>query len=84
MLNVVSVPVLYDGVFDETLIKDIWSRLDSKDREGYVVRAASTWSYTEFASKLAKFVKAGHVQAKEHWMHGPLVPNQLNCVPKLL
>ena len=78
LLGVTPVPVLYDGPFDEALIRGIWndSRWDAS--EGYVVRVADAIPYAEFRGLVGKFVRRGHVQTNKHWMHGQRIePNGL-------
>lgn len=78
LLNIVSVPVLYDGIFDEGTIKQLWSEKDWNNREGYVLRVADAISYGEFRHVVGKFVRKGHVQTVKHWMHGQRIePNLL-------
>ena len=78
LLGIKSVPVLYDGIYDEQRIRALWSDKDWARSEGYVLRAADAIGYAEFKHKVGKFVRAGHVQTSKHWMHGqPIVPNSL-------
>lgn len=72
-LGIVPVRVLYDGIYDEELIKTLW---DGKT-EGYVVRIADGFWHSEFEHAVGKFVRADHVQTDEHWMNQPIVPNGL-------
>jgi len=72
------VPVIYDGVFDEAKIRKLWSEKDWDSVEGYVIRVADSFTYGEFKTKVAKFVRTGHVQTVKHWMRGqPIQPNGL-------
>lgn len=74
LLGVTPVPVLYDGVFDESLIKGLYnSDTDWETREGYVVRVARSFGYGEFRNCVGKFVRKGHVQTTKHWKHGQRV-----------
>jgi hypothetical protein len=70
LLGVRAVPVLYDGVFDERVIRQLWGQADWDRREGYVVRRADAFTYGEFRHTVAKFVRRGHVQTVKHWMRG--------------
>ena len=76
-----TVPVLYDGVFDEKIIKNLYDEKDLKKwltSEGYVVRVAREFGYGEFRKVVAKYVRSKHVTTTKHWMHGqPIVVNQL-------
>ncbi len=74
-LELRTVPVLYDGAFDQ----DWFDTFDCnpKTSEGYVVRLADGFSFDAFGRSVAKWVRAGHVQTDEHWMHHEVVPNGL-------
>jgi hypothetical protein len=71
------VPVLYRGIYDEDKIKSIWSGNECEGQEGYVIRNAGRFSYEDFNSNVAKFVRKNHVQSDEHWMHQKIIPNKL-------
>jgi hypothetical protein len=74
LLDLQSVPVLWRGVWDETLVRGLWpfpSRHGSV-AEGYVVRLASGYKRDAFARSIAKFVRPQHVQTDQHWMQGPV------------
>lgn len=45
--------------------------------EGYVVRTTSGFAFADFDQHLAKWVRPGHVQTDQHWMHQAVVPNGL-------
>lgn len=78
LLEIEPVPVLYDGIYDEKTIRALWKKEDWDTCEGYVIALAESFSYAEFKSKAAKFVRNGHVQTAKHWMNGqPVVPNTL-------
>ena len=55
--------------------------LDEHTSEGFVVRASESFTYDEFGSNVMKWVRKGHVQTSEHWMHQELVLNQLRQHP---
>ena len=40
LLGITSVPVLYDGIYDEALLRKLADSLDPSVSEGYVVRVA--------------------------------------------
>ncbi|MEV1246254.1 RNA ligase family protein [Nonomuraea sp. NPDC049750] len=68
-------PVLWRGVFDERALQGL--RLNPERQEGYVVRAVEGFGRAEFAGRVAKWVRRGHVQTGTHWMHATVVPNTL-------
>jgi RNA ligase len=74
-LGICHVPVLYDGVYNEALIRGLMG--DRGQMEGYVIRVADAFHYTEFHRSLAKYVRANHVTTTEHWKSAPIVPNGL-------
>ena len=68
-------PVLYRGLWDETLVGSI--DIDVNAVEGYVVRLESEFHYDSFNTSVAKWVRRGHVQTDKHWMHAEIVANGL-------
>ncbi|MEV4114964.1 RNA ligase family protein [Nonomuraea sp. NPDC049695] len=68
-------PVLWRGVFDERALRGL--RLDTERHEGYVVRAVEGFGREEFTGRVAKWVRARHVQTGTHWMQAAVVPNVL-------
>ena len=78
LLGIVSVPVLYDGIWDEVKIRAIEKTLDFQKDEGYVVRVADSFKYGEFKTSIAKYVRPNHVQTAKHWRAGRhFTPNEL-------
>lgn len=79
LFNVTPVTVLYDGIWDEGKIRAIEKKLNWDRNEGYVVRVADSFTYGQFKSSIAKFVRKGHVQTAKHWRAGrAFIPNKLN------
>lgn len=71
LLGITSVPVLYDGIFDEAAIKALYNEDKDWDSvEGYVIRTADAFAYGDFRRCVGKFVRKGHVMTAKHWMHG--------------
>lgn len=77
LLGLDHVPVIYEGLFDLELIKDIVSKINTKKQEGVVVRIADGFEYYDFNKCVAKWVRSGHVQTDEHWMNSEIVHNGL-------
>jgi hypothetical protein len=70
ILELTTVPVIYRGIWDEELIKNL--PIDLTKDEGYVVRVAGCFGREEFPTKVAKFVRKGHIREEcEHWMNKP-------------
>jgi hypothetical protein len=79
LLGIPLVPVLYAGIYDEAEIKKCYTGISKFGgvQEGYVVRLAYAFDYSDFAHSVAKFVREDHVQSGNHWMHQEVVPNKL-------
>lgn len=78
LLGITPVPVLYDGIYDETAIRALWNKSNWTTQEGYVLRLAESFAFSEFRTKSGKFVRASHIQTVKHWMHGqPMERNLL-------
>jgi hypothetical protein len=73
LLGITPVPVLYRGIYDEKIIRGLWTDKDWETREGYVIRYAGSFSYQAFRKSVAKFVRPKHVQTVKHWMHGQAI-----------
>lgn len=80
LLGIQSVPVIFDGEFDLSVLKKIAKELNPETNEGFVLRMADQFNYGQFRTHVAKYVRKGHVQTNKHWMHGqPIVPNSLKA-----
>jgi ATP-dependent RNA circularization protein (DNA/RNA ligase family) len=84
LLNLKTVPVLYEGIWDENKIKSLYTGVSvlGGEQEGYVVRVAESFPYDEQDKGLnsfftAKYVREKHVQTSAHWMNEKVVPNLL-------
>jgi hypothetical protein len=79
LLDMQTVPILYDGIWDEEKIKACWTGLSKfgSTQEGYVVRLADSFKLNEFANSVVKYVRENHVQTDEHWINIPVKPNLL-------
>ena len=78
IFGITPVPVLYDGIFDETKLREIEKSLSWERNEGYVVRLAESFPYRAFKNSIAKYVRAGHIQTTRHWRQGShFIPNKL-------
>jgi len=73
-------PVLYRGIYDEKFIKEnCYSKKSvyGDEQEGYVIRLASSFSFSKYRHSIAKFVRECHVQTNHNWMYQPVVKNGL-------
>ena len=75
LLGLPTPRILFQGPFDASAIEEI--KVDETESEGYVVRLAAGFAYTDFATSVAKWVRPNHVQSDGHWMHQTVVPNGL-------
>jgi hypothetical protein len=76
-LNLPTVPVLYEGVYDRDAIKTL--TIDTQTQEGYVVRPRRAFKAEEFQTYVAKWVRADHVDEDRfgHWTARATTPNSL-------
>lgn len=77
LFGVRPVRVIYDGLFDAKVIRNLWNPKDWDSSEGYVVRVAESYRYADFRHKVGKFVRHGHVQTVKHWMHGQAIEKNI-------
>ena len=75
LLNLHTVPVLYRGIWDEQIIKDL--KVDTATQEGYVVRIVESFKMRDFPKVVGKWVRPNHVTTNTHWKHQTVVPNGL-------
>ena len=69
-LELKTVPVIYVGIWDEKLIKELYKENYKDDEcEGYVVRLYDSFLLEDFDKSIAKYVRKDHVQTDEHWMY---------------
>jgi hypothetical protein len=77
LLGLSIAPVIYEGLYNEDALRNL---VNSHD-EGFVVRVKESFTYDEFAFKVAKYVRSNHVQTSEHWMSQKIEPNKLKETP---
>lgn len=79
LLSIIPVPTIYEGIWDEELLRKLYSSTrNGDDCEGYVVRLRDGFGYGDFRKSVAKYVRQGHVQTVKHWLTGQaMVKNQL-------
>lgn len=68
------VPILFEGVFEKSSQITEWFNDHIKEpsqfgpsQEGFVMRSIEGFAFDDFATHVAKFVRAKHVQTDEHW-----------------
>jgi hypothetical protein len=77
MLDIKMVPTLYDGVWDEKLIRGLYTQAKREVQEGYVVRVADSFPYLAFTKSVSKFVRVEHVATSHHWFFTCSEKNEL-------
>ncbi|MFI5297275.1 MAG: RNA ligase family protein [Polyangiales bacterium] len=76
LLGLKTTPVLYDGPWNERLIRSLYQeRFRGDPCEGYVVRLYEGFHYREFRHCTAKYVRPNHVTTHGHWMRTIVEPN---------
>ncbi len=76
LLGLKTVPVLYQGIYDESLIKNLWNDIKN-NHEGYIIRLENSFNYSMFKKSVAKFVRLNHVQTSHHWKRENIEKNNL-------
>lgn len=77
LLELIHVPILYTGVYDEKAIKGSWRpSVGLQESEGYVIRLFDSFHYDDFEKSVAKYVRKSHVKSDEHWMYQEIIPNK--------
>lgn len=81
LLEIVPVPVLYRGPWDQKVIEKLEKTMDFKREEGYVVRVTDMFNFRDFRNSVAKYVRKDHVLSVKHWLHGrAIIPNTIKKV----
>lgn len=80
-LDLATPKIIYRGIFDLDVLKNIAKNFDTSKSEGFVVRLADAFSYDDFSLSVTKWVRADHVQPNEngiteHWLKNTY-PNEL-------
>lgn len=79
LFGLVTVPVIYSGIWTKDTHSECLSKLDLEKQEGYVVRLADSFDVSDFSVSIAKFVRKSHVSTNNHWMYQKVVPNKLKA-----
>ena len=67
LLGLPQPKVLYDGLYNEHLIKDLYDNdRDWSNSEGLVVRVADSFHFKDFKNYVMKVVRKNHVQTTKH------------------
>lgn len=76
-IGLYTVPVIYSGIFDEKVIKSLWTPALAEKHEGYVVRSTDAFALDAFGDSVAKYVRPEHVNTNAHWMYQTVRRNLL-------
>jgi len=81
LLNIPTVPLIYMGKWDgkpEKIHDFVWKKkYDETQHEGYVIRSAGQFHYSQFRNKLLKYVRTNHVTSASHWKFERIEQNKL-------
>lgn len=67
LLGIQPVPVIYEGVFDEKRIRQLFRpEFEGNGMEGYVVRIRDAFHYRDFRTHAGKYVRADFPDAAKH------------------
>lgn len=78
LLGITSVPVLYQGPYNEVRLRSVATTIWCRSHEGYVIRPADGFSYQAFASVVAKYVRPNHQQSIKHgFRYQRVTPNRM-------
>lgn len=83
ILNLKTVPVIYEGVYDFEKIQQVFERYNEDNNnnvEGYVVRLSDEFKYYQFKNSVAKYVKPVFLeklkQQNGHWQTKKVIANK--------
>ena len=80
LLGLTVVPVYYYGVYDIDVISELNKEMEANPGtvEGYVIRLAREYHYSEFRDVCGKYVRKNHVQNNHgHWSQQKIIKNEL-------
>jgi hypothetical protein len=76
VLNLVTVPELYRGIYNEKEIKKLYKEnYEENEMEGYVVRNDGEFYYKDFRNNVGKYVRNNHINTHGHWIRSKLEIN---------
>jgi hypothetical protein len=80
LLGLTLVPVFYKGIWNMDFINELNKKMEQNPGtiEGYVVRLAREYHYSEFRKICGKYVRKNHVQNNHgHWSTQKIIKNEL-------
>lgn len=79
LLDLKTVHVLYRGLWDEKIVKNLYiSTFNNDPVEGYVVRLAEEFPYHAFRRAVAKYVDSSFSLADSHWKYREFTVNDID------
>lgn len=76
LLNLSIVPIIYQGIWDEKIIRNLYTpHFDNNECEGYVVRVADQFHYKNFKDNIGKYVRNNHISTHNHWLNKAIEVN---------
>lgn len=77
LLGLGTVPVLYDGAWNEARIRQLYTpEFEGDPCEGYVARITGGFHYKDFRKVVGKYVRQGHVVTHARWIHQHVEQNR--------
>lgn len=76
LLDIKYVPLLYSGIYDKDILKELEEKCLLNNMEGYVIRIMNSFSEKDFSKSIVKWVRPNHIQSDEHWVRN-WIPNEL-------
>lgn len=83
LLGIQPVPVVFPDITHNVgspMFKKMGEQLVAEGKEGFVMRAKGSFNFRNFDKKVAKYVRANHVQTDNHWMNSQMIPNKLKGI----
>jgi hypothetical protein len=80
LLGLTLIPVFYKGIWNMNIIDELNKKMEKNLDiiEGYVVRLAREYHYSEFRKVCGKYVRKNHVQNNHgHWSTQKIIKNEL-------
>jgi len=83
LLGLTTVPVLYKGKYNKEFIHSLYSPVkeNGDEMEGYVIRVARSFHFSEFSQCIVKWVRKNHVNKdSKHWRYSAIKNNSLSFI----
>jgi hypothetical protein len=80
LLGLDTPTIFYDGIYDIDVITDLNNKMEDNPNtiEGYVIRLAREYHYSEFREVCGKYVRKNHVlNSHGHWSQQKIIKNEL-------